>query len=472
MIEEAPTVQFSEPSEKWVLSALLKDRDLLAAHPLDPEAFHLPAHRTIYCRMLALGETDAAILGDAMNANGETEFIPAMAGLLSYAVGPHLERQLAVVHDCYRRRKAAELAREIIVAANDRSDPDSYTAALAKAGEVIAMASGGQSRGFPVTSSDDMEAGEPSRDFVEGLLTEGAVSVIYGASNVGKSFWVLDLAAHVATGKPWGDAELEVDQGAVVYVALEGTGGMRNRIEAMKRQDIIEPGSPFYVCFSPVSLLDATHGPKLAETVKAAAAQAKMPCKLVVLDTLARAMAGGNENAGEDMTAAVATIDLVKQATGAHIAIVHHCGKDEAKGARGHSSLRAAVDTEIEVFRPDGEHVSTVRVTKQRDLEPSDPMPFSLKVIELGKNSRGKPVTSCVVKHEDGVMASQPKKQGRPLAAQNDEVLALLPQPTTTAWQKAADSELGVSRSAFHRMLKQVRGNGAFQSTGGEWVRS
>lgn len=75
--------------------------------------------------------------------------------------------------------------------------------------------------------------------------------------------------------------------------------------------------------------------------------------------------------------AAVAGIDAVRAATGAHVAVIHHCGKDEARGARGHSSLRAAVDTEIEISRADGETISTVRVTKQRDMAIGDPLPFS-----------------------------------------------------------------------------------------------
>jgi hypothetical protein len=37
-------------------------------------------------------------------------------------------------------------------------------------------------------------------------------------------------------------------------------------------------------------------------------------------------------NLGQDMTAAVAAIDAVRAATGAHVAVVHHCGKDEARG--------------------------------------------------------------------------------------------------------------------------------------------
>jgi len=44
---------------------------------------------------------------------------------------------------------------------------------------------------------------------------------------------------------------------------------------------------------------------------------------------------------------------------------VHHCGKEQSKGSRGHSLLRCAVDTEIEVVRDQA--TSTAIVSKQRD---------------------------------------------------------------------------------------------------------
>jgi hypothetical protein len=106
-------------------------------------------------------------------------------------------------------------------------------------------------------------------------------------------------------------------------------------------------------------------------------------------------MAGGNENAPDDMGALVTNGARVQQATGSHVAWVHHSGKDQAKGARGHSLLRAATDTEIEITAENGARLA--RVTKQRDLECSGEFSFSLKAIELGTNHRGKPVTSCVV---------------------------------------------------------------------------
>ncbi|WP_367870962.1 AAA family ATPase [Luteolibacter sp. Populi] len=302
---------------------------------------------------------------------------------------------------------------------------------------------------FPILRADALgESVEPD-DFVEGLLTDGGASLLYGPSNVGKSFLITDLCAAVAAGRAWRYGEIAIEQGAVVYVALEGTRGLKNRLEAMRREGLLAPDAPFYVCTAPVSLLERDHAAMLARSVKEAAQQSALPCRLVVLDTLARAMAGGNENAGEDMSAAVASIDAVRAATGAHVCIIHHCGKDEARGARGHSSLRAAVDTELEIFRPSGERISTLRVTKQRDLECRDPMPFSLKVVELRMGRRDKPVTSCVVKHEDEMMAGQPVKRGGSKCTP-EEMLEFLPAATTQEWLVRVKEETGLAKTQFY----------------------
>lgn len=308
---------------------------------------------------------------------------------------------------------------------------------------------------FPITKASESAGTAAAIDFVERLLLEGGSSVIYGPSNCGKSFWILDLAVSVATGKRFRD-ELEVDQGAVVYVALEGSFGVRNRIEALRRSGMIDDSTPLFICFAPVSLLEATHAGRLAATVKQAAEESGLPCRLVILDTLARAMAGGDENKGQDMTAAMASIDAIRAATGAHVAVVHHCGKDDSKGARGHSSLRAAVDTEIEVSRPEGKSISTVRVTKQRDLPIGDPMPFSLVSVELGIDRRGNPITSCIVKHEDEMMASKPGKAGRTAKCTPEEMLQYLPAESVTEWQKRVLEETGLGSTQFYEHKKAL----------------
>lgn len=234
-------------------------------------------------------------------------------------------------------------------------------------------------------------------DFVEGLLTTAAMSVIYGPSNCGKTFFVVDLALHVAMGREWRGRA--VDRGAVVYLSLEGAQGIRNRLAAFRAHH--ELGSeqlPFVAMPQPVNLLNEDADVNaVIELVLHVAAETGIPVAMVIVDTLSRAMAGGNENSPEDMTAIVGNCDRIRDATGAHVCIVHHSGKDEAKGARGHSSLRAATDTEIEITREQGAQASDVRVAKQRDLEAGDPFAFTLKGVPLGVNRRGKDVTSCVV---------------------------------------------------------------------------
>ena len=71
--------------------------------------------------------------------------------------------------------------------------------------------------------------------------------------------------------------------------------------------------------------------------------------KLIILDTLSRALSGGNENSPDDMGNLVKHMDKVRHTLKAHLCVIHHSGKDRAKGARGHSLLRAATDTELEV---------------------------------------------------------------------------------------------------------------------------
>ena len=85
-------------------------------------------------------------------------------------------------------------------------------------------------------------------------------------------------------------------------------------------------------------------------------------------------------------------LDAIRAATDATCDIIHHTGKDKAKGARGSSSLRAATDTELEV------QPGILSVAKQRDLQKSDDFNFELVSVEVGHRPDGKAVTACVVR--------------------------------------------------------------------------
>jgi len=254
-----------------------------------------------------------------------------------------------------------------------------------------------QSTALPLIYFEDVKPALKAEDFVEGLIIKGAMSVVYGPSNCGKTFFMADLALHVALGLEWRGREVE--RLGVIYCALEGAHGIANRVAAFALACGLDGQRiPFAIIPVSLNLLDpnADTG-RLIDAIKAAAERMEIPVGLVVMDTLSRAMAGGNENSPEDMGALVTNSARIQQATRAHVAWIHHSGKDQAQGARGHSLLRAATDTEIEISRADNDSPSVAKVTKQRELEIDGVFGFTLKRVELGLNHRGKPVTSCVV---------------------------------------------------------------------------
>ena len=260
---------------------------------------------------------------------------------------------------------------------------------------------------FPTLDADDITAVTTADDFVEGLLSKAQMSVVYGPSNCGKTFFMSDLCLHIALGKSWRGRN--IDAGGVIYVAAEGAYGIRNRVAAFKQHYDIKDGIPFSVIPASVNMLDAqVDVNKLINTIRLKARDMGHVA-IIVLDTLARVMAGGNENTAEDMGSLVINADKIRHATGAHVCFIHHSGKDESKGARGSSALRAATDTEIEI-RKTGD-ISVATVTKQREMEINGSFVFGLTVVEIGVNDRGKAVTSCVVSEIDSSVVKQQKKR-------------------------------------------------------------
>ena len=126
----------------------------------------------------------------------------------------------------------------------------------------------------------------------------------------------------------------------------------------------------------------------------------------LIVDTLSRAMAGGDENSPVDMGRIVASADRFRAETGAHFTYVHHTGKDAARGARGHSLLRAATDTELETT------ASALALTKQRDGELGFKIGFKLVDLVIGEDAAGNCIKSAVVEWGAGQMANATRQRG------------------------------------------------------------
>jgi hypothetical protein len=257
---------------------------------------------------------------------------------------------------------------------------------------------------------DDVEPVLGGAYLVKSLLDVAAMAVVYGPSNSGKTFWTIDLAYHIAIGAPWRGRR--VLQASVLYLAAEGGRGVINRVAALKQaHGVLDV--PLAVKRAGLDLLhdqaDLQHIVDLSAEVKARLPDAP---HMIVIDTLSRVMAGGDENSAADMTALIRNIDAIRATTGATTLLVHHTGKDAARGARGHSSLRAATDTEIEIANEDGARAAVV--TKQRDHQGGETFAFDLEGVTLGTDQDGDEVTSCIVKvaDEDEYRAAVTQRKG------------------------------------------------------------
>jgi len=245
---------------------------------------------------------------------------------------------------------------------------------------------------------------EPPHELIEGMLIERTMSVVYGDSNTGKSFLVLDMAAHVSIGLPWFGRQ--VKRGAVLYLAAESPKSIQNRSRALAEKLNVKLDNLF-ITDCPVDIFDENGDTKaIVDTTKAIESHYGVKIVLIVVDTLARAMGGGDENATKDMGVLVQHSDMIKDRTDAHIMFIHHTGKDQSRGARGSSALRAATDTEIEVSDAGNGAPKEFKVTKQRDLDgKGEVYGFNLTKVNLGLSNFGALLTTCYVEE------AQPAKE-------------------------------------------------------------
>lgn len=240
---------------------------------------------------------------------------------------------------------------------------------------------------YLLLTDDDLSKRPPVQWRIKGMVPSQGIAVVFGPSGSGKSFLVLDMLQSLASGHDWFDHK--VTQCAVTYVALEGEAGLAGRVKAYRTHHGATSPNIVYMA-QPFGLLDADDINDLVLAIKTAGTG-----DVVVLDTLSRATPGLDENASKDMGAIVAAAKLLQELLGGLVLLVHHTGKDTARGMRGHSLLHAALDCAIEVKRS-GDNREWV-VAKSKDGEDGASHPFKLEVVSMGIDSDGDAITSCVI---------------------------------------------------------------------------
>ncbi|SIN99083.1 AAA family ATPase [Vannielia litorea] len=246
--------------------------------------------------------------------------------------------------------------------------------------------------GLTFLSPADCAASNPRPYVIKGLIAKRDVGCIVGAPGVGKSVLAPALGYAVAQGREAHGRRTKA--GGVFYVAAEDEHGMRGRVTALKAE---HGDAPNFTLVGGVSdLLNPEAGAKWAAQVRtlAKAVKEKRPT-LIVIDTLAMAFPGLEENSAEGMGRVVAVARALTK-WGAAVILVHHDTKDGQQGLpRGHSLLNGALDVSIHLRKGES-GVVTGRLTKNRNGSCDGDLAFRIRGEEIGTDEDGDPITTAL----------------------------------------------------------------------------
>lgn len=294
----------------------------------------------------------------------------------------------------------------------------------------------------------------PARRYViKGLLAEGDVGTIVGAPGAGKSLLAPYLAYAVARGvRAFG---CRTRAGGVFYAAAEDTLGMRARVKALR--DAHGDAEGFRLVEGVSDLLTD----KSRDLKELTAAVKRDRPALIVIDTVAIAFPGLEENDAKSMGRVVAVARSLTR-WGAAVLLIHHDTKDGSNGLpRGHSILNGALDVNLYLKREDG--VVTGKLTKNRNGATDQKIAFEVKKVMLGVDEDGDPITTAMCEETDAPKAEKKPTGQRKVAF--DKLVELTDGRdgvSKSVWRDAcyADSALTASddletkKKAFQRAVE------------------
>lgn len=188
-----------------------------------------------------------------------------------------------------------------------------------------------------VTSALDLTIEDDEGELIAGVLGLGEVDMMFGDSYTGKTYAALDMALSVATGTPYQGRA--VQQGKVLYMAMEGSRRLVHRIAAWSKHHGGVDVSDLHVYGRTANLMHDDTVAMLAERVR------HEGYALVVVDTLSRSVVGANDSDTEAMGGYVGNLTRVREAgDDTTLLVIHHSKKEEPEEYRGSTVLFAAMD--------------------------------------------------------------------------------------------------------------------------------
>jgi RecA-family ATPase len=200
---------------------------------------------------------------------------------------------------------------------------------------------------------------------IQDIIPDNSTIILYGESGCGKTFVAIDISLHITNNMMW-NSNVLMKPGIVIYLAGEGIYGFSNRLNAW--QSYYKQISPlfFIIPINNISIWMEDNINKLILTLGIITEKMNKTISLIIVDTLARASYGLDENSSKDMGIFLRNFEIVKEKFSCSILYIHHQGKDSSKGMRGSSVLLGAIDTCINIYRTNDDKI-IFKVEKQKD---------------------------------------------------------------------------------------------------------
>ena len=211
----------------------------------------------------------------------------------------------------------------------------------------------------------------PLRWLWHGVIPARSLVTLAGAPGGGKTALAVLLAMAVARGEALLDRPAQ--QGGVLFVSAEAGESTARRLRAAAGADA---DLPVVQAAGPVDLLDSAAAEEIIRAIDGAKARVRTAIRLIVVDALASATRGADENSGRDMGKAMAALHDVIEARGSSILLLAHVGKGGGDLVRGHSGILADVDSHLVLSGDAG--IKRLKIVKGRDFEAGETLSFRL----------------------------------------------------------------------------------------------
>jgi hypothetical protein len=281
----------------------------------------------------------------------------------------------------------------------------------------------------------------PRKDWlVRNFLGAGEMSAIYGMPGTAKSALAGDLGAHVAAGLPWFGRHLS--QGGVLYIAAERAKLVERRMAAWRLYHGVND-VPLGIVGKSIDLRsDRRDADAVIECCDQLEKRFGHDPRLVIIDTLSRVIAGGDENTPRDMGQLVANLAHVQEATGAHVLVIHHTPQGQLR-LRGHGSLLGSMDTTVSLEKSRSGSV-TATIDKNNDGPEDQTITFCLKPVELYRDPETGETTAAPVVIPTEFVAQQAGRKKRPLSAKDERARRALVRLASGTLATAPPDEWGL----------------------------